>query len=810
MPHATVKLIPGIDNNETPALNTAGISFSNLIRFVPDRNGIGLIQKLGGWTQYYSAPFNAVPRSLFAWEDTNAYSHLAIGTDYQASNLQSQLAVLTNGSLQDITPRCVTGNVAVNFSTISGSNVVLIADSTTTGITSYDSVFIQTQVSIGGIVLSGQYACITYDNTHYSIQASDSFGNPQYATSTTSGGYLPSFDTNFGSSTITVTLANHGYSVGQEFGILVSTSVGGITLLGNYLVQTVPTANTFTLLAPQKASGTATVSLNNGLARFIYSIGIGPTIATTGYGIGPYGGATSGYGTGSSVVPSTGAAVMAIDWTLDNWGETLIICPSPALETILLVTAGSGTGTTATLTFSNNFLIPVGSTITVSGITPTAYNGTFVVTASTSGLSSSTVSYASSATGPITGPLVTWYNTSISTLGWANNFATAIGWQGVGVGYGEIMYGNANARNGYSPIFQWDPSSGTSLATAIPQAPPVNDGIFVAMPQRQIIAWGSTFTGVQDPLLIRWCDVENYFVWTAQSINQAGSYRIPKGSRIVGCIQGPQQGLIWTDIGIWSMQYIGAPYIYSFNEIGTGCGLVARKAAASMNGVVYWMGPSQFYRLSQSGVEVLPCPVWDTVFQNLDVNNLYKIRIAPNSQFGEIAWYYPSLNGGGEVDSYVKFNVLINQWDYGSLSRTAWINQSVLGPPIGGSSDQIIYQHETSPDAAGSALVSSFRTGYFVMSEADVKLFIDQIWPDMDWGYYSGNSSAQIKMTFYAVDYPGQDPLVYGPYTLTKSTTFVTPRFRGRLVSMQLESEDIGSWWRIGAMRYRYQIDGRY
>jgi hypothetical protein len=338
----------------------------------------------------------------------------------------------------------------------------------------------------------------------------------------------------------------------------------------------------------------------------------------------------------------------------------------------------------------------------------------------------------------------------------------------------------------------------------------VNDGVFVAMPQRQIIAWGSTFTGVKDPLLIRWCDVNNYDQWIGQITNQAGSYRIPKGSRIVQCIQGPQQGLIWTDLAVWAMQYAGPPYVYQFNEIGTGCGLIGRKAAASLGSIVYWMGPSQFYRLAGSGVEPISCPVWDVIFQDLDTNNLDKIRVAPNSRFGEITWYYPTSSNGGEVSHYVKYNVVLNQWDFGALARTAWINESVLGPPIGADPNTYIYQHETSPDADGEPMTSYFQTGYFVLSEADVKMFVDQVWPDMKWGYYNGVQDANIRLTFYVADYPGDTPITYGPFTLTQATKFITPRFRGRLVSIRIESSDIDSWWRLGNMLYRYQPDGKY
>jgi hypothetical protein len=367
------------------------------------------------------------------------------------------------------------------------------------------------------------------------------------------------------------------------------------------------------------------------------------------------------------------------------------------------------------------------------------------------------------------------------------------------------------------PIYQWNPTVSSPVATVIPTAPPVNDGMFVAMPQRQIIAWGSTFTGVKDPLLIRWCDVNNYDVWNALITNQAGSYRIPKGSKIVQCIQGPQQGLVWTDIGIWAMQYVGPPYVYGFNEIGNGCGLVGRKAAGSMGGTVYWMGQSQFYRLSGGGVEPIMCPIWDVVFQDLDRNHLDKIRFAANSRFGEITWYFPTISNGGENEGYVKYNVILNQWDYGFntednpyVSRTAWINESVLGPPIGASLNQYIYQHETSTDADVRPMVSSFQTGYFAMTEADVKMFVDQIWPDMKWGYYNGSQGANVNITFYTADYPGDTPIQHGPYVMTNATKFITPRIRGRLISIKLESNDIGTFWRLGNIRYRTQVDGKY
>jgi len=760
MPHQSLKLLPGVDVNKTPALNEAAISDGQLIRFIPDRTLGGLVQKLGGWTRFFPTAIGSTIRALWAWEDTNANSYLAVGADgiapivvtgasgngttvtltftgpfvfsvgksiavsginpsayngtYKVTGATSTsvsyasstttayvsggliaggggaLDVIISGGSQDITPERTITNAAVNFSTTAGSNAVVVVN-TGSNTNSYYDVDIQTQVSVGGIVLFGQYRIYnpSLNANQYTIYATSN------ATSTVAnGGAVPAYTTANGLNYVNVNLNNHGYLAGDTFPALIATSVGGVTIYGNYTIIAIADANNFTIAASNTATSTATVSQNSGQVHFLYYNGVGPSPPALGYGVGPYG----YYGYGGYVPPQyRGVPINSVDWTLDNWGQILI----------------------------------------------------------------------------------------------------------------------ANPLGG--PIFQWNPTEATAVANIIVNAPPVNQGAFVAMPQRQIIAWGSTFTGIIDPMLVRWCDVNNYDDWTASITNQAGSYRIPKGSRIVQGIQAAQQALLWTDLGIWAMQYVGPPYVYQFNELGTGCGLIGRKAAASMNGIVYWMGQSQFYRLAGNGVEPIRCPIWDVVFQDLDINNLDRIRIAPNSRFGEIAWHFPTNGNGGENYGYVKYNIVLDQWDYGFnnssnpyVARSAWINESVLGAPIGAALNQYLYQHETSTDADGAAMNSYFQTGYFVLSEADVKMFIDQVWPDMKWGYYGGSQSANVLLTFYVADYAGQTPIAYGPFTLTQATTYVTPRFRGRLVSIKIQSNDIGSWWRLGNMRYRLQIDGKY
>jgi len=917
MPHNTIKLLPGVDQNRTQALNEGAISTSNLIRFVPDKQGIALCQKIGGWTKYYSSDLQSPVRALWAWQDTNAIQYLGVGIEtvfctvtnatgdgttatitfsgahifssgdqivvsdvvstpsasayngiyvvtsattntvsfastatatYVSGGLVYQtdcLSVISNGTQSVLTPRRTVSDVAVSADTNTGSSTVEI-DDTGSNVQTFDTVDIRTQISVGGVVLFGTYSTTFVSANAWRVTAVNALGNPVNATSSvTNGGAVPRFYVTSGSSFVDVVLYNNGYVSGDTFPALVSTTVSGVTIYGNYTIVAIDTlaasgpsvgaGNSFRIIVSNKAA--ARTATNASWATSVATITVPGTYAGSGT-----------YYSGDNITVS-GFIPTGYNgtYTATAGGSGTVSYALVANPTISVSNATWSLGT-ATLTHSGGtaFNSSVGQTITVSGVSPTGYNGSYVVTAASSG----SISYAKTPNpgayvsgGYIVQPGTVIQNSAGMNSGKAEYIyyrtplplptSTGYGVGGYGVGgYGTgvaptAVYGNPITAVDWAldnwgevfiacpvggQIYQWSPTSGITEATIIGPAPTVNDGVFVAMPQRQIIAWGSTQTGIQDPLLIRWCDVNNYDQWIPLVSNQAGSYRLPKGSKIVCGIQGPQQGIIWTDLSVWAMQYSGPPYVYQFTEIGTGCGLIARKAAASMNGAIYWMSQSQFFRLGPGGVEPIKCPIWDVVFQDLDTDNLDKIRIAPNSRFNEISWFYPTVGNGGEISNYVKYNIALDQWDFGALARTAWINQSVLGPPIGAGTTNgyYIYQHETSTDADGAPINASFQTGYYSLTEAEWKIFVDQVWPDMKWGYYGGAQSAHVELTFFSTDYPGQTPIQHGPYTMDQNTTYLTPRLRGRLVSIKLESNDIGSFWRIGAMRYRYQQDGKF
>ena len=695
MPHATIRLNPGVETNNTFSLNEAAYSQSQLIRYLPERNGLGLAQKLGGWVNYFNSSIGSKVRALKGWADLNAINHLGIGAE-------SALDVLTNNNLVNITPQISTTNTSPNFSTTSGSTTVTVVDANITA-SVLDFVNYVTPVSVGGIILSGPYQLYTAAGTTYTIIAS----SPATAT-VTSGGASYAFSTTNGSSIVSGTLNDHGFAVGDTFYVGVATTVGGVTLSGLYTILTVPTVNTFTFSAQNSASSTAgPVSINSGNINANFYIAIGPQPTSTGFGVGGFG--VGGFGVGSAQPSVPGTPITATDWTLDNFGQNLIACPA----------------------------------------------------------------------------------------------------------------GGA--------IYYWQPNGQLQNAQIIGgNGPLVNSGIFVAMPERQVIAYGSSFNLAPDPLLIRWSDIEDYTVWNATPTNQAGSYRIPTGSKIVAGIQGPQQGLIWTDLDLWAMQYIGAPLVYGFNKIGSNCGAVSRHCIGQMNGGIYWMSQKQFFMSMGSGPQAIPCPIWDVIFQNINTSYLNKVCCGVNSQFNEVTWYYPSASST-ENDSYVKYNVALAQWDYGTLGRTAWIDQSVLGSPIGAGSDNWLYQHEVGNDAVyngqTTGMQSSFSTGYFSLNEADNLVFVDQIWPDMKWGTYSGNTNATVYLTInytnYATDaatspstsyYSGSPSgqVTSVTFPMTQSTEYISCRIRARFMSFSLSSTDTGTFWRLGGIRYRYQMDGRF
>lgn len=314
MPWSAVQLKPGVDTQLSAAANPAGVTQSQLIRYKE-----GLIQSYGGFVPYVPFTVPSTVRDLHPWQDITGVKHLGVAAT-------ANLAVITAGSNQDITPQTNTTNPTPNFSISSGSKIVTIVDAGSSA-TTYNTVYFNTPVAIGNLLLNGAYPIATVGGSSiYTILSS-------VAASTTiaSSGILPVFATSSGSQNVTVTLPNNGFQsiagLFQQF--IASTTVGTsqpLTIQGKYQIASVIDSTNFTINAVTAASTTATATMNGGNAQLVYYITLGAPVAGSGFGAGGFG--SGGFGAGSGSVGQPGTPITASDWTLDNWGEILLACPT--------------------------------------------------------------------------------------------------------------------------------------------------------------------------------------------------------------------------------------------------------------------------------------------------------------------------------------------------------------------------------------------------------------------------------------------------------------------------------------------------
>jgi len=310
MPFGSIKLRPGVSADWTPTLNEAGYSQSQLIRFRDS-----LAQKYGGWQRFYPFALAGIPRDMHAWQDLNGTNHLAVGTTVGVN-------VITSGVLTSITPQTIISNFAPNFSTVINTKTVTVVDPNISNVTTFDSVFYNTPISVGGIILSGLYPIVSITGTHsYTVTAATNA-----MATVNNGGAVPVFSTVLNSAVVGVLLNNDGMTVGDIIALSIPTTGNGVTIEGAYPATTITDANNFQIQISVQATGTGSFSMNGGNAQLVYYISLGPPAAGTGYGLGGYG--LGGYGTGTVPASQTGTPITAMDLTSDNWGQLLLECPA--------------------------------------------------------------------------------------------------------------------------------------------------------------------------------------------------------------------------------------------------------------------------------------------------------------------------------------------------------------------------------------------------------------------------------------------------------------------------------------------------
>ena len=383
-----------------------------------------------------------------------------------------------------------------------------------------------------------------------------------------------------------------------------------------------------------------------------------------------------------------------------------------------------------------------------------------------------------------------------------------------------------NVRDG--DIFYWDKTNGlanravelASLAGAS-SAPTIAKQVMVSDRDRHVIAFGCDSElepGVQDPLLIRFSDQENITQWQSRVDNTAGDLRIGSGSKIITAVETRQQILVFTDVSLHAMQFLGPPFTFGINAISENITIASPLAAIAVEDNVYWMGAEEFYAYG-GAVQRIPCSVRDYVFTNINNDQLEKVTAGLNTAFSEVTWFYPSANSS-ENDSYVTYNYDQKIWYYGLMSRTCWLDRGVNNDPLAASSDHYLYFQEIGFDdgstSPATGITSYIESSQMDLGEGDQFAFMRRLIPDLTFRD-STSPSPQATMTLKVRNFPGGNYLSSDSRSVVKTASIpveqfteqVFVRLRGRSFAFRIESEDTGVGWRLGSPRVDVRPDGR-
>ena len=710
----------------------------------------GFPEKLNGWQKNTNAAFLGQCRGLHEWVALNGTHFLGLGTG-------QKFYIQEGAAFNDITPiRQTTSAGDVKFSiTTFNANVPATAFVTVT---------------------DANHGCVVKDFVAFSGAAT------------------------LGSSNITASVLNQEYQITEV--------VDG----NNYKVlpRAVATIQSITVSSSAVTGGlnqtavqpNATVSLGGGNSVVgVYQIGTGlnTSVFGTGWGAGLWGGTTDA----------------ALTTTLNDSGGI-----SNSDTTIIL--------TNATGIAANDFiligleLIKVGSinTNTLSSCVRAQFGTTAAAHAddTTVRLATGNANQANDFTG--------WGLSIVAGVQTASNNLRI--WTQDNFGE-DLLF---NDRNG--PIFYWDRSNSVNTRGKFLYDSTLNLGTRTSVPtiavqvmlsdrDRHVIAFGADAlgansgstngNGVQDPLLIRFSSQENPVEWYPTATNTAGDLRISSGSTIIQAIETRQQILVFTDVSIHAMQFLGPPFTFGINLISENITIASPKAAVAVDDNVFWMGTAEFYAFSGS-VQRIPCTVRDYVFDDLNVSQIDKVVAGANVSFSEVWWFYPS-SSSSENNRYVVYNYVEKVWFIGTLGRTAWLDRGISQQPLATGSDNFLFNQEVGAQDDGAAMTSFIESGDMRMPSGNQFSFISRIIPDINFRENVNNTS--INLIMQAKNFPGQANQTSDTNSVVKTssnpvdvyTTDFQTRLRGRSFTLKLQSTDANVLWRLGIPRIDIRPDGR-
>jgi hypothetical protein len=382
-------------------------------------------------------------------------------------------------------------------------------------------------------------------------------------------------------------------------------------------------------------------------------------------------------------------------------------------------------------------------------------------------------------------------------------------------------------------IYYWDATNGVTTRGVLlsslggaSNVPIFQNIILVSDISRFVFCFGTNEVGsaTLDPTLLRWSDQEDATNWTPSAINQAGSLRLSRGTKIVAASQARQELLVWTDSSLYSLQYVGAPAVWAATLVGENISISSRNSVAYANGVAYWMGKDKFY-MYDGRAQPLQCDVRKYVFNNFDTDQYGQVFSGTNEAFHEVWWFYCS-SGSTTIDSYVIYNYLEKIWYYGTLARTAWLDSGLRDKPLAATYNLNLVDHETGIDdnigATAAAISAYVVSSDFDIGDGDRFSLVNRVIPDVS---FDGSTAINpvTTMTLYALASSGSgynSPASEGGSsnaTITRTasspvevfTDLINIRVRGRQLAMKFESSAAGVTWQLGTSRLDIRPDGR-
>ena len=611
------------------------------------------------------------------------------------------------------------------------------------------------------------------------------------------------FTTTNGSSTVTLTFSS-AHNINQ-FDIILLDNFSSATNSNfsssnfddnKFMVQSIPTSTTLTIDVGSNESGSGASTSGGIRVQHYYSVGPAVEVASTGYGLGPWSGFKSGQFTStlsSSINTSVTSLTMASSSSFPSSGTVLI-------DSELITYTGNSSGTLSGLTRG------------ASGTTAASHSSGATVTDASNFFAWNAAASGDVITAPGLWSLDNFGNKLIATI-----------------------------TGGES--FEWDSNGSVSTrASIISGAPTASEFSLVSTPDRHLIFFGTETTigtsSTQDPMFIRFSSQEDINTYAPSATNTAGTQRLADGSRIVGAIRGRDAIYIWTDNALFIMRFVGPPFTFSFQQVGTNCGLIGKNAAVEVDGTAYWMSENGFFRYTGK-LESLPCLVEDFVFDDINTIPKQHINAGLNNLFGEVMWFYPN-SGSGTVNRVVTYNYLDSSnerpvWTTGTLARTAWQDSSVFGKPhateydadgttattdtnyIFGNQDgtSTYFEHETGlnqvKEGATTAITANIESGDFdigqegLAGDGEFMMKIRRVIPDFL------SQTGDTRVTLNLRDFPNdsQASSTLGPFTITSSTQKIDTRARARSISLKIDNTSTTQFWKVGTFRIDYQPDGR-